>query len=150
MKEVEKRKNLGAKKKILKFTFTNGIINYYTGVEEVCNELGISRSTYGKWKQDVSSSCGRVEKIEEVDKIPEGYTNTKIVIEKKNIPREVEVFYKDGRREKYNNFKEADLSLGLNIGTSLIWSKREKSKQTPRMRKMGIIKIQLAETSEKT
>ena len=127
---------LGAKPKNIKVEFEDGQINYYVGIEEACAHLQISKSTYLRWKEQ----CAPV-KISYVDIIPENHTNVIPSIQKKSIPRAVKLKYRDYEKI-YENGREADRDLGLKSGTINLWAKRETNKQTPTMRKLGILRVE--------
>lgn len=129
--------NLGAQPKNIKVTFPDGRVNYYIGIAQVLKDLNISSATFLRWREE---KTGPVE-IEYVDEIPEGYQNQHQEIIKKSIPRAVLVKYRDCEKE-YSNGREADRDLGLKEGTINLWAKRETNKQTPTMRKLGILKVE--------
>lgn len=128
--------NLGAKPKNIKVEFENGQINYYIGIEEACAHLQISKSTFLRWKEQ-----GAPIKISYVDIIPENHINSEFHVQKKSIPRAIKLKYRD-HEKIYDNGREADRDLGLKEGTINLWAKRETNKQTPTMRKLGILQVE--------
>ena len=140
IKKQEENYNLGAKPKNIKITFSDGVVNYYQGITQVCNALEISNSSFLRWKTE---GTGPIQ-IEYVEEIPEEYINTERKINKKSVPRAVKVKYKN-KEELYENGKAGDQILGLKNGTLILWAKRETNKQTPTMRKIGILRVEFVE-----
>lgn len=112
--------------------------NFYYGEEELCKNLQISKSTCHRWKLEG--------KIIKVDKIPEGHQNEQIKVEKRNIPKPIRIDYFRKESEFYNNCKEADLTLGLPIGTIQRWTKRNWQKMNSgKVQQLGIKFIEVLE-----
>ena len=137
-RKAEGKCNLGRKPNIIKVEFENGQVNYYAGIEEVCEHLQISDSTFLRWKAQ-----GTPVKISYTKEVPECHINAEFQIAKKSIPRAVKVVYKD-YESFYENGREADRALGLKEGTINLWAKRETNKQTPTMKKLGILRVEFA------
>ena len=127
--------NLGAKPKTIKVELQNGHINYYQGLEEACMHMNISKSTFIRWKEH-----GTPVKISYIDQLPNSFQNEQIDVQKKSVPRAVQIKYRD-HIEEYANGREADRALGLKEGTINLWAKRNTNKQTPTMRKLGILRV---------
>lgn len=135
-RKEEGRCTLGKKPNLIKVEFENGQINYYIGMEEACAHLQISKNTFMRWKE-----AEKPVKISYIDSLPESYTNLPSSIQKKSIPRAVKIKYRDYEKI-YENGREADRDLRLKDGTINLWAKRETNKQTPTMRKLGILRVE--------
>ena len=97
--------------------------------------MNISKSTFIRWKEH-----GTPVKISYIDELPNSFQNEQIDVQKKSVPRAVQIKYRD-HIEEYANGREADRALGLKEGTINLWAKRNTNKQTPTMRKLGILRV---------
>lgn len=129
---------VGKKKKFYKITFSNNITNYYVGYEGIKEELGISSATVIRWRNGEYSNY--VKSVEEVQEIPEGWVNTPI--EHLSPRKMVHIEYYKKPEEIYENCREADRALGLEIGTIQRWAKRDWSKtNSGKAGRMGICRV---------
>ena len=134
----------GRKADILKISFTNGIINYYNGNEDAAAQLNIGAGTISRIKQDPQNNLCGIIKIEVVDEIPSGYKNTPIKITP--IIKSVVFEYWKKPTETYPNCKAADLALGLSIGTTQRWVKRNwTSPNKGKATELGVKKVYYSE-----
>lgn len=135
---------VGRKADILKISFTNGVINYYNGNEDAAAQLNIGAGTISRIKQDPQNNLCGIIKIEVVDEIPLDYKNTPIKITP--IIKSVVFEYWKKSIEIYPNCKAADLALGLSIGTTQRWVKRNwTSPNKGKATELGIKKVYYSE-----
>lgn len=129
--------NIGAKPNPIKVIFTNGIINYYLGFDEVANDLKVSRSTINRWRIEPPKE---IQSIEKINKLPKTYNNTKIEIKKRSIPHNVKIsFYGEKEFLIFDNCYEADKYFNLSKGTiQRWWSNIDKEKKPNKLNELKI------------
>lgn len=141
-KLIPKRKenntfNVGVKPNPIRIIFTNGIINYYLGFNEVANDLKVSRSTINRWRTQPPKE---IQSIEIIDRIPDNYNNKEVKIEKHSIPHEVKIsFYGEKEPLTFSNCCEADKYFNLSKGTiQRWWTNIDKEKRPNKLNELNI------------
>ena len=131
---------VGRKPDILKITFDNGIVHYYSGEVEAATALGISRNTIARIKAEGENNKFGISSIEVVGAAPPNYSNPPVTL---NSPiKQVVIEYWKKPLETYENCREADKALGLPIGTVQRWSTRNWDRpNSGKATKMGIKRI---------
>lgn len=129
---------VGRKAEMYKIIFTNGIVHYYKGYQEIIDNLGVGRGCITRWTNGQLSFY--IQDFEKVDSIPENWTNEPVKIPKQR--NTVVIEYRRKETEYYDNCHDADKALNLPKGTVLRWSNRNWNKVSQgKVTRLGIKRI---------
>lgn len=134
---------VGKKPTLIELTLEGDVKNYYRGIERMAEEIGVSKTTIVRWLKEFSCDDiidKRIKNIVIVDSIPDNHKNVSFTA--RPPVRRVCFEYWKKPCEIYDNCKEADKALGLNVGTTQRWIRRNWNKvSNGKVTQLGIKKV---------